>query len=128
MQLFLLSRKEPFFFLNILRFLYRVEHSMFLSNLELLLALMLTSVAAQSQPTVTLKPGTVNGAKCPTTNANSFFSIPYAKPPTGDLRFAAPVEFSGSYSGGSLDATSKAPACIQFGSEFVEPGQWAEDW
>jgi hypothetical protein len=119
MQLFLLSRKEPFSFLNILRFLYRVEHSMFLSNLELLLALMLTSVAAQSQPTVTLKPGTVNGAKCPTTNVNSFFSIPYAKPPTGDLRFAAPVEFSGSYSGGSLDATSKAPACIQFGSEFV---------
>ena len=68
---------------------------------------------------------------------DSFFSIPYAEPPVGALRWAAPRPWSASScsdSGGGrgngvvINATVPAPACIQFGTEFAEAGPQSEDW
>lgn len=72
---------------------------------------------------------------------DSFFSIPYAEPPVGALRWAPPRPWSAtgcSDSGGGggggdgkgvvINATVPAPACIQFGSEFAEAGPQSEDW
>jgi carboxylesterase type B len=103
---------------------------MLLRTCVTLAVLAAASSVAQSSPAVTVKTklGAVNGAKCAASNANAFLSIPYANLPTGDLRFAPPQPFSGAYPTGGLDATSKPPPCIQFGSEFLEPPPWSEDW
>jgi carboxylesterase type B len=82
-------------------------------NLSLLFAATLSTFVAQF-PTVAIKPGVVNGAKCPTTAVASFSSIPYVQPSVDDLRFAPPQAFPGGYSGGSLNATTRAPSCVQF--------------
>lgn len=78
------------------------------------------AVAAQS---VTLPGGTLQGGKCSTSNASFFYSVPFAQPPVGDLRFAAPVPYTGTYG----QATAASPRCVQFGQQFIEPG-YSEDW
>jgi carboxylesterase type B len=88
----------------------------------------LTSVVAQSPATVVIQPGAINGGNCPNTAVNSFLSIPYAQPPVGNLRFAPPLPVEGAYPGGNLTATTSAPSCIQFGTNFVEAGPQSEDW
>ena len=85
----------------------------------------------------------VHGGTCTAgeVEVDSFFSIPYAEPPVGALRWAAPRPWSaskcshssgggGSGGGGGvvINATVPAPACIQFGSEFAEAGPQSEDW
>ena len=74
--------------------------------------------------------GEVQGALCNSSNATSFLKIPFAQPPIGNLRFAPPVPYNGSYAGGVLKATTQSPSCIQFGSQFleVEPQPYSEDW
>lgn len=72
--------------------------------------------------------GSITGSSCTNSNATTFQSIPYAKPPVGDLRFAAPQAYNTSYVGGSLAATSAAPACIQFENTFIETTPTSEDW
>lgn len=71
--------------------------------------------------------GTVRGGRCRDTDVDYFFSIPYAKPPVGDLRFAPPVSHTDAYDR-TLDGTVAAPACPQFGTSFVERGPQDEDW
>jgi carboxylesterase type B len=88
----------------------------------------LTSVIAQSSTTVVIEPGAINGANCVNLAVNPFLSIPYAQPPIGDLRFAPPQAYEGPYPGGSLEATARAPSCIQFGTNFVATGPQSEDW
>lgn len=100
---------------------------MFASILSLAILTYCSPVTATS-PSVTVNAGTLNGAQCNGSNAVFYKSIPYAKPPTGNLRFAPPEAFDGQYPGGSLDASKPAPACIQFGTEFVEKGPTSEDW
>lgn len=86
-----------------------------------------SSVAATAHtPTVHLANGTVTGAKCPASNVNYYFSIPYAQPPTGDLRFAPPRRFDDTF--GTLNATVPPPACIQFDKAFNESSPESEDW
>lgn len=75
-----------------------------------------------------IEAGTVQGAKCAQNDVTSFQSIPYAQPPVGSLRFAAPQAFQGKYSGSYLNATTVAPSCIQFGQAFIEHGRTSEDW
>jgi carboxylesterase type B len=87
------------------------------------------SAIAPSTPSVTISAGTLQGGLCNTTsNAAYFKSIPYAQPPTGDMRFAPPEPLTQKYSEGVRQATAAAPACIQFGDEFVEEGPTSEDW
>ncbi|KAH8883118.1 alpha/beta-hydrolase [Thozetella sp. PMI_491] len=76
--------------------------------------------------TVTTSLGTVQGGKCDSTDVNYFFSIPYALPPVGDMRFAVAKPYSEPFNG-TLDATTAAPSCIQFGALFLENGAQSED-
>lgn len=72
--------------------------------------------------------GTIRGGRCRgADDVDYFFSIPYAKPPVGDLRFAPPVPHTGAYDG-VLDGTAAAPSCPQFGTAFAEGGPQDEDW
>jgi carboxylesterase type B len=87
------------------------------------------SAIASSDPSVTIGVGTLRGGLCNTTsNAAYFKSIPYAQPPIGDMRFAPPEPLTQKYFDGMRQATTAAPACIQFGAEFVETGPTSEDW
>lgn len=78
--------------------------------------------------TVTTTNGTIEGGRCESSDVNSFLAIPYAQPPVGPLRFAAPESYNTTYDG-VLRATSRAPNCPQFttGGELVE-GTFSEDW
>jgi hypothetical protein len=71
--------------------------------------------------------GTIQGGRCNRTDVDYFFSVPYAKSPTGDLRFSPPSPHSGAYNG-TLDGTVATPACPQFGTVFVESGPQNENW
>jgi carboxylesterase type B len=83
--------------------------------------------AAADAHTVRTSKGLILGGKCASTSVNYFFSIPFAEPPTGDLRYAAPQPLSNSYDG-TLNGTMTAPSCIQFSSAFAESGAQSEDW
>lgn len=86
-----------------------------------LLSLFAVACAAQS---VTLPGGTLQGGQCTNSNASYFYSVPYAQPPTGDLRWTSPQPYTGTYG----QATERAPNCVQFGLEFIEPPPTSEDW
>ena len=89
----------------------------------------------------------VHGGACKTAAVDAFFSIPYAEPPVGALRWAAPRPWSAASSahthtnthtntsscsngdddsGVIINATVPAPACVQFGREFAEEGPQSE--
>ncbi|OTA90670.1 hypothetical protein M434DRAFT_13772 [Hypoxylon sp. CO27-5] len=88
---------------------------MYLRNLALAGAV--AFAGSVDSKTVRTKSGTVLGGKCSTTDVNYFFSIPYAKPPLGDLRFAPPEPYNSSRSS-VINGTVPAPACIQFAGEL----------
>ncbi|KAK7749070.1 hypothetical protein SLS62_008465 [Diatrype stigma] len=69
----------------------------------------------------------IQGGTCKTTAVDSFFSIPYAKPPVGDLRYAAPEPYAPPSCGIVINATNPTPSCIQFGTAFEETGSQSED-
>lgn len=75
---------------------------------------------------VTVANGTIQGGTCSSAAVNFFHSIPFAQPPVGNLRFAAPQPYVQSYNG-TLNGTRPAPTCIQFNEEFAEPKPWTED-
>ena len=88
-----------------------------------LLFLLASSTLAQ----VTLPSGdTLTGGQCPSSDALYYSSVPYAQPPTGDLRFAPPQPYDGSYTG---EYTALTPNCPQFGEQFIEmTAPSSEDW
>ncbi|KAF5861393.1 hypothetical protein ETB97_000272 [Aspergillus alliaceus] len=84
--------------------------------------------AAISAPTATINAGTVQGGRYTgTPDAIYYKAIPYARPPVGNRRFAAPVAYNGHFPNGTLHATKPPPACIQFGDLFAETGPTSED-
>ncbi|GJE92623.1 carotenoid ester lipase precursor [Phanerochaete sordida] len=77
------------------------------------------SPAPRGLPSVTLDQGTFTGA--PAGLANKFLGIPFAQPPTGNLRFNLPVP-NAPYTG-AHDAGSFGPACPQQAAQLpVPPG------
>lgn len=88
------------------------------------------SVMAQ-QDVVQLSTGAIRGQTCSSSPATSFLGIPYAQPPTGELRFMPPqpLSLNASQIGGIFDATQVAAPCVQWGSEFdVDDPTPSEDW
>ncbi|XP_065216364.1 juvenile hormone esterase-like isoform X2 [Planococcus citri] len=80
----------------------------------ILCALFSTLIFCVSCELLQLKSGVINGTVGKSRNGRlfqQFYSIPYAEPPTGELRFKAPIEAK-SWSG-IKDATILPPACIQ---------------
>lgn len=88
-----------------------------------MLALIFTLVAAAAAQSVTLPQGTLQGGTCEFSDASVYYSIPFAQPPTGDLRFAPPQPYNGSL---DIDATVETPKCPQW-SSFIEYGNVQED-
>ncbi|KIK96774.1 hypothetical protein PAXRUDRAFT_825611 [Paxillus rubicundulus Ve08.2h10] len=65
----------------------------------------------RSCPTVTLDSATVTGVSVPSKSVNEFLGIPFAQPPTGNLRFRLPQALP-PYNA-SFSATAYGPACPQ---------------
>jgi carboxylesterase type B len=84
-------------------------------------------INAQSSPQITVKNGTLSGTSCSNSGASAFYSIPYALPPTGSLRFAATQPWDRKFNG-TYDASKQPASCMQFGQQFVEDGPMSEDW
>jgi para-nitrobenzyl esterase len=76
-------------------------------------------------PIVTTSDGAVRGVTAGT--VNEFLGIPYAAPPTGNLRWRAPV-LPAKWRG-VRDATQFGPSCPQptAGNPFAPPGPFSED-
>ncbi|KAI0180797.1 alpha/beta-hydrolase [Hypoxylon sp. FL1284] len=93
---------------------------------ETILAGLLAFASLAESKTVRTKSGVLQGGTCSNRNVDYFFSIPYAKPPVGELRFAPPEPYTNS-SCKTINATVPAPSCIQFSDVFGEEGQKSED-
>src|SRR5512133_168313 len=81
------------------------------------------SAPATSAPIVKIDSGAVRGVAV--TGGYAFRGLPYAAPPTGDLRWRAPRP-SASWRG-VRDATQYAASCPQQPSGFAGPGPFSED-
>ncbi|KAF8310472.1 alpha/beta-hydrolase [Clavulina sp. PMI_390] len=64
------------------------------------------------QPIVSISTGVVAGVNLPQFQQDNFLGIPYAQPPIGELRFAAPVPLAPNDSR-TFDATDYGKACMQ---------------
>jgi para-nitrobenzyl esterase len=78
-------------------------------------------------PIVTTSDGAVRGAAVPGSTVDAFLGLPYAAPPTGNLRWRPPQ--SPTQWRGVRDATSFAPSCPQNPTfnPFLPPGPTSED-
>ena len=97
--------------------------------LGVLLAFLAVPIYGQDStaPSVTLNStGTVVGVTDPTTGLDTFLGIPYARPPVGSRRFAAPVALSDDPSR-TIQATEYGPVCPQppsVSATFPDPAPW----
>ncbi len=80
-------------------------------------------LSAPSAPIVRIVGGAVRGAVVP--GAYEFLGLPYAAPPTGNLRWRPPQSPREWH--GVRDATQFAPSCPQAASPFAPPAPFSED-
>src|SRR5689334_11757207 len=78
---------------------------------------------ASAGPVVRVDGGLARGTA--RAGVNSFLGLPYAAPPTGNLRWRPPQPAAGW--SGVRDATTFGPSCPQAPSPFAPPGQFSED-
>ncbi|KAH6639849.1 triacylglycerol lipase [Boeremia exigua] len=77
-------------------------------------------------PQVQIKNGTVTGTHIPSYKQDAFLGIPFAKPPTGSLRFSLPQPLDKAWNS-SLVAQSYPPKCAGYGSEQIGDFEVSED-
>ena len=65
-------------------------------------------------PTVTIKNGTIQGVHSSTYNEDFFLGVPFAQPPTGELRYRLPQSIDKTFNG-TLQTTEYAPECYGYG-------------
>lgn len=65
-----------------------------------------------TEPKATVKNGSYHGLHNDFYNVDYFLGMPYAQPPTGDLRLALPVSLNSSFD--TRNATELGPGCIEF--------------
>jgi para-nitrobenzyl esterase len=82
-----------------------------------------SSASGSTDPIVRIDGGLVRGADA--AGVNSFLGLPYAAPPTGNLRWRPPQPAAGW--SGVRDATTFGPSCPQAPSPFAPPGRFSED-
>ncbi|KZT61798.1 alpha/beta-hydrolase [Calocera cornea HHB12733] len=82
-------------------------------------ALALAAVAAPVGPTVTLDFGTYRGISNPITGTDTFYGLPFAAPPTGNLRLRPPQLFATNYGNVVQDASLPKSDCTQQPIEVV---------
>ncbi|MCJ1396354.1 hypothetical protein MMC18_009244 [Xylographa bjoerkii] len=85
------------------------------ANSVLFTILATIAASATAGTTVQTLNGTIQCGSSLSSESNYFFSIPFADPPVGALRYEAPQPFTGSYNG-TLNGTKQAPNCYQFGN------------
>ncbi|KAJ4295578.1 hypothetical protein N0V90_007591 [Kalmusia sp. IMI 367209] len=78
-------------------------------------ALSLRTYGHQHAPTVRVRNGTYKGIHSDQYNQDFFLGVPFAQPPTGDLRFRNPRSLNSSWKG-ERDATAFSPACVGYGA------------
>lgn len=71
---------------------------------------------SQNNPTATVKNGSVIGVHSAQYNQDFFLGVPYAQPPTGDLRFRNPQSLNTTYAG-PLTADQYSPDCVGYGDD-----------
>ncbi|CAF1117956.1 unnamed protein product [Adineta steineri] len=93
-----------------------------------LLSIFIIAISAQTL-SVTVSNGTIFGSFCssPFVNVVAYLGIPFAQPPVGTLRWNAPISYNSTYPNGTINATTFAPSCYQFGSFATEPPPYSED-
>ncbi|KAF2721693.1 carboxylesterase family protein [Polychaeton citri CBS 116435] len=72
-------------------------------------------------PTVHVTNGTYQGRYEPSYNTDYFLGIPYAQPPTGDLRFRVPRSLDTAWKG-TRNATEYSPECYGYGLDTLSQG------
>ncbi|KAJ9137868.1 Carboxylic ester hydrolase [Pleurostoma richardsiae] len=77
-------------------------------------------------PTVAIKNGSYYGLYLPTYDEDLFLGMPYAQPPTGDLRFRVPQPLNSSWTG-TKNATQYSPECIGYGSDDWVLGNYVSE-
>ncbi|GAA6061450.1 hypothetical protein JCM10212_005653 [Sporobolomyces blumeae] len=75
--------------------------------------------SASQGPTAEIKNGTVHGITLGSFDQEAFLGIPYAQPPTGNLRLRKPRSLEKGFDGGSYTAGEYSPICPGFGGDDV---------
>ncbi|PYH92004.1 carboxylesterase family protein [Aspergillus ellipticus CBS 707.79] len=87
----------------------------FLTLLTTSHSLTTTTNTSLTHPAATTHNGTYYGIHQSSLHQDFFFGIPYAQPPTGDLRFRTPQSLNTSWTG-QRNATELGPMCIGYGT------------